>query len=175
MYSVGNHEQSKRLLIHALKLWREWGDDPRVVRTLRYLSDVNRMLNLYEEGVEQAKEASEMFEWHNDTSRREVFVLQQLYLALLWYGDRRFDAAEEAAFRAINLLSDTGNQSINFGSVNVITSSATYIGPRARPRRPSTISRRPSESRHLSTGLITCFGSTTPWRGCLIFRTRQVQ
>ena len=107
IFSVGNHEETKRLCAHALKLWRERGDELRVARTLRHLSDANRMLHLYEEGVEQAKEALEVFERHNDTSRQGKSLCD---LAYLWWGDGQFDAAEEAAFRAIDLLSDAGNQ-----------------------------------------------------------------
>src|SRR5882762_2386294 len=40
----------KRILNHALKLWREQGDDRRVAFTLRELSDANRVLGLCKEG-----------------------------------------------------------------------------------------------------------------------------
>ena len=106
IFSVGNHEERKRLCVHALKLWRERGDDLRVARTLRHLSDANRLLGLYEEGVEQAKEALGIFERHNDTPRQGKSLCT---LACLWCDDEQFDAAEEAAFRAIDLLLDAGN------------------------------------------------------------------
>ena len=49
--SVGNYPERKQLFIHTLEFWKEQGDDLRVVRTLRHLSDANRMLGLFEEGV----------------------------------------------------------------------------------------------------------------------------
>ena len=107
IYSIGNYEESKRLYVYALKLWRERGDDLRVARTLRHLSDANRMLGLPGEGVEQAKEALEIFARHNDTSRQGKSLC---YLAWLWCDVEQFDTAEEAGFRAIDLLSNVGNQ-----------------------------------------------------------------
>lgn len=60
--TVGNHAERKRLLTHVLRLWREWGDDRAVARTLCALSDVNRSLDLYKEGMQLVGEASEIFE-----------------------------------------------------------------------------------------------------------------
>ena len=57
--AVGNETEYKRLLIHALELWRERGDAFEVGETLRRLSDANRLLDLYDEGIQQAKEALE--------------------------------------------------------------------------------------------------------------------
>jgi len=57
----------KRLLTHALKLWKERGSDGQVAQTLRFLSGANRLMGLYEEGVRQAKEASEISERLGDT------------------------------------------------------------------------------------------------------------
>ena len=105
--SLGNYVERKRLLIHALKLWRERGDDLRAAQALRHLSDANRMLCLYEEGEQQAKEALEIYKQHNDTSRQGKALC---HLARLWYGDKQFDAAEEVALQAIDLLSDTDDQ-----------------------------------------------------------------
>ena len=53
---VGNHLESRRLLIHTLKLWRERGDEPGVAQTLRWLSDADRILGLQEEGIQWPKE-----------------------------------------------------------------------------------------------------------------------
>ena len=44
--SVGNHMESKQLLIYTLKLSRERGDDIQVAHTLRFISNANRMLGL---------------------------------------------------------------------------------------------------------------------------------
>ena len=57
--SVGNWVKYKLLLNHALKLWREQGDEPRVAKALGYLSDANRWLGFCEEGIQQ--EALEIY------------------------------------------------------------------------------------------------------------------
>ena len=59
--SVGNFEECKRLLSRSLKIWREEGDDFRVAQTLEHLSYTNRVMGLYQEGIRQAREASETF------------------------------------------------------------------------------------------------------------------
>jgi hypothetical protein len=46
--SVGDHMEEKRLLTHALKLWREQVDECWVARTLRQLAEANRILGLRE-------------------------------------------------------------------------------------------------------------------------------
>ena len=99
--SVKNRAEYKRLLSHALKLQRQRGDDLQVARTLRYLSDANRLLGLYKEGVRQANEALEIHERHDDTVEQADCLND---LAWLLYGDKQFDASEEAASRAIALL-----------------------------------------------------------------------
>ena len=106
IHTIGKSEESKRLLIHTLELWRGRGNNLRVARTLRHLSDVNRVLGLHEEEVEQAKEALEVFEQHNDTSRQGKSLHD---LAWLWYKGGQSNAAEKAALQTIDLLSDTGN------------------------------------------------------------------
>jgi hypothetical protein len=59
--------EQKRLLTHTLKLERERGNDFGVARALGSLSDANRLLGLYEEGIQQAKEALEIYERLGDT------------------------------------------------------------------------------------------------------------
>jgi len=98
---VGNHTESKRLLIYTLKLWREWGDDVEVAETLGFLSDKNRLLDLREEGIQQAKEALGIYERLDDTRGRAHALC---HLAELLYDDQQLDAAEEAASQTINLL-----------------------------------------------------------------------
>ena len=102
-----NHVEAKRLFLHTLKLWRERGDDVWVANTLGRISDENRHLNLYEEGIGQAIEALEIHRRLGDVSGQGR-VLQKL--AWLLYDGRQPDAAEEVALRAIVLLSDTGDQ-----------------------------------------------------------------
>ena len=106
--SVGNRMECKRLLVYALKLWREQEDDDEIGLTLSYLSDANRCMYLYKEGIEQAKEASEIFERLGDTTRQARCLLD---LAWLMHDDEQLDAAEEAALRAIDLLPEEGQQS----------------------------------------------------------------
>jgi len=104
---VGNSVERKRLLVHSLKLRREEGDDALVARTLRTLSGANRMLGLYEEGIQQAKEALEIYERLNDISG-QAHTLDRI--ARLLHDDKQFDAAEKVTFRAIDLLPSKGEQ-----------------------------------------------------------------
>jgi tetratricopeptide (TPR) repeat protein len=105
--SVGDQVECKRLLICALELWREQGSDDQVARTLMELSDTNRLVGLPKEGIPQAKEALGIYERLDDTGRQAECLIT---LAWLLNSDEQFDAAEEAAFHAINLLPDKGGQ-----------------------------------------------------------------
>ena len=105
--TVGNHAERKRLLTHVLRLWRERGKERAVARTLCALSDANRSLDLYKEGIQLVGEASEIFERFGN---RVGQARCSMSLARLLYADNQLDAAEEAAFRAIDLLSETGEQ-----------------------------------------------------------------
>ena len=105
--SVGNDAESKRLLSHSLRLWREWGDALEVAQTLTSLSDVNRRLGLHEEGIPQAKEAADIYEQLCDKSGQRVSLR---YLAWSFYGSNQLDAAEEAVSRALDLSSSEGDQ-----------------------------------------------------------------
>ena len=104
--SVGNHAESKRLLIQASGLWRERGDELWVADTLRHMSNSSRMVGLYKEGIAQAKEALEIYKRLNHISG-QALSLQPL--ARLLYDDDQLDAAEETALRVID-LSGEGNQ-----------------------------------------------------------------
>ena len=105
--SVGNRVESKQLLLHTLKLWRERGNNFRVAETLRFLSSSNKLLDHYEEGIRQAREALGIY-------TRLNHVLGQArtleWLARLLHSDNQLDAAEEAASRAIDLLSGKREQ-----------------------------------------------------------------
>jgi len=105
--SVGNNLKCKRLLSHALKIWRERGNDHQVAQTLERLSNANRALGLYVEGIRRAKEALEVYEQLGDTVG-QAECLMSLAWSLQEGGQP--DPAEEAAFRAIDLLPDEGNQ-----------------------------------------------------------------
>jgi tetratricopeptide (TPR) repeat protein len=101
--SVGNHLEYNRLLVHTLKLWRERRYDLRVAETLWALSYTSLRLFLREEGLLQAKESLEIFERLNNAPGQARALR---CLALLLEDDEQLDAAEEAASRSINLISD---------------------------------------------------------------------
>ena len=104
---VGNPVEQKRLLTHALELERQRGDNSRIARTLRRLSDANRFLHLYEEGIRQVQEALEIYEEMGDT------ILQTNCLddlAWLLYSDKQLDRAKDAASRAIDLAPEEGHE-----------------------------------------------------------------
>ena len=105
--SVGNRIECKRLLIHALKLWRERGNDRWTAETLGFLSYTNRRLGLRKDGVQQARESLEIFKKLNDKSAQAVSWRD---LAWSLYDDEQLGAAEEAASHALDLLLDKGNQ-----------------------------------------------------------------
>jgi len=104
---VGNFMEEKRLLALALKFRREQGDDRGVAGTLRLLSDANRQLYLFEEGIQQAEEALEIYERLSDPVAQTECLNT---LAYLLYGDGQLDAAEKVASRAIDLLPEEDNQ-----------------------------------------------------------------
>ena len=107
LYSIGNQVERKRLLLYSLKLWRGWGDNSKVADTLRDLADANRWLDLYKEGIGQAREALEIFKQLNDKSGQ---ARSWIDLGWLLHADDQLDAAEEAASQAINLFLDEGDQ-----------------------------------------------------------------
>ena len=105
--SVGNYAEYKRLLVHALELWRERGDELLVARALRYTFDANRLLGLHKEGASQVEESLEICERLNDIPGQGRSLY---YLTWSLLHDEQVDAAEEAASRAIELLSGSGEQ-----------------------------------------------------------------
>ena len=100
---VGNYPEQKHLLTRTLELERERGDDTEVAYALKRLSRVNRILNLYEEGIGRAKEALEIFERINDTAGQAQCSDD---LAWLLFDDNQLDAAETVASHAMNLVSE---------------------------------------------------------------------
>ena len=101
--AVGNNLEYKRLLIDALKLWRERGQDYEAADSLRYLSDANRWLGLREEGMQQAREAVEIYKRLNSVLGQSNAL--QL-LGRLLHENKQLAAAEKAIFQAISLLFD---------------------------------------------------------------------
>ena len=106
-YQVGNDVERKRLLIHAGNLWREQGRDDDFAATLVELADANRLLGFHKDGIEQAKEGLGVYEQLGDTVGQANCLIR---LAWLLRSDKQLDAAEEAAFRAIDLLPEEGEQ-----------------------------------------------------------------
>jgi len=105
--SVGNRAERKRLLDHILKLWRERGDNFRVAQTLRLLADENRHLGHYTEGIQQVKEALEIYKQLGHTAGQRHSLNG---LAWLLCQDNQLDAAEEAASHVADLLPDQDNK-----------------------------------------------------------------
>jgi tetratricopeptide (TPR) repeat protein len=98
---VGNYPERKRLLAHALELRRGLGDRFGVAYTLQLLSCVNGDLDLYEEGIGQAKEALEIFKQIGDIGWQMQCSND---LASLLLETNQLDAAEDVASRAITLV-----------------------------------------------------------------------
>ena len=105
--SVGNFPEQKRLLIHALALWREQGNDHWVAATLRFLSYVNRKLGLLKEGIPQAEEALEICKQLKDTGEQAMCLKE---LAFLLLKDDQLDAAEDTTFQIIDILPEKGEE-----------------------------------------------------------------
>jgi tetratricopeptide (TPR) repeat protein len=104
---AGNNGERKRLLIRTLELERQRGDEYQVAQALSWLADANRLLDLYEEGIQQANEALEIYERAGNTIE-QAYCLNNL--AWLLYRDKQLDAAENAASRAIDLVSGKGEE-----------------------------------------------------------------
>ena len=98
--AVGNQVEQKRMLVQALRLWRERGKDDAAAETLIDLSRANRALGLYKEGIQQAKEASHIL---GQLGKTDAQALCLTTLASLLREDEQLDAAEEAATQAIDL------------------------------------------------------------------------
>jgi len=106
---VGNNMEYKQLLTCTLKLYQGQGNHSLVAQTLRFIASANRILGLPREGIQQAREALEIYKQSNDISG-QGHTWQEL--AWLLYEDNQLDAAEEAASNAIDLLSDPSDQFI---------------------------------------------------------------
>ena len=105
--SLGNYAEQKRLLSHVLQLRRKQGNGHLVAQALIRLSNANRMLQLYKEGIRQAEEAMRIYEGLNDIARQAESSNR---LAWLLYDDKKLNAAEEAVIRAIDFLPKKGEE-----------------------------------------------------------------
>ena len=103
---VRNYTQQKQLLSHTLEFERRSENAPRVGQILIQIAGVNRLLGLHEEGIRQAEEALEIYE------RRGVEWQAQSLIQLAWlfFDTEQLDAAENAASRAINLVTEKGQE-----------------------------------------------------------------
>jgi tetratricopeptide (TPR) repeat protein len=104
---IGNHVESKQLLIHTLELWREQGNDLWVAETLWNIARPNRMLGLNKEATQQLKEAFEIYERLNNVSG-QARSLSHLAHSLRDGG--QLDAAEVAAVQVIDRFSGKGEE-----------------------------------------------------------------
>ena len=105
--SLGNYPERKRILSQVLTVERERGNDVGIAPTLQRLSDANRMLELFEEGIQQAMEAFKIYEQLGNTVGQAGCLGG---LAQLLWEDEKLDAAEEAVTRAIDLLPEKGEE-----------------------------------------------------------------
>jgi len=104
---VGSYAECKRLLTHALGLSRGRGDDYMLALILGDLSTVHSRMGLLKEGIQQAKEASEIYGRLGKPVEQANFLV---FLIPLCLKDNQLDVAEEAASHAINLISEKGEQ-----------------------------------------------------------------
>ena len=102
-HSIGNFTEEKRLLTHTLKIWRGRGSKHKVAETLRFLSGAHRRLHLYKEGIQDVKEASELYDQLGNVGG-QMQTLEQL--ARLLQGDGQLEAAETATTKLFAILPD---------------------------------------------------------------------
>jgi tetratricopeptide (TPR) repeat protein len=104
---VGNHAERKRILVHTLALFRERGDDAFIALTSRNLSDANRWSGLHQEGIQQAREALEIYERLGDVMGQARCSNE---LARLLWADNQLDTARDTASRTIDLIPAKGDE-----------------------------------------------------------------
>ena len=116
-HSIGNHVEKKRHLDNALKLARKQGGGYWAARVLRELADASRNLGLHGEGIQQVREALEIY-------RRLGLAVDQArcleYLARLLLEDKQLDAAKDAASQAVSLLPEKGEEYLTCESVRLL-------------------------------------------------------
>ena len=104
---IGNEAEKERLMSHALELERQGRNDAQIAAILRGLSDANRVLHLRGKGIRQAEEALGISERIGDTIG-QARCLKDLAHVLL--DDEQPDAATNAASRAIDLITEEGQE-----------------------------------------------------------------
>ena len=98
--SIGNYAEARRLLCHALELYRGRGNDYRIASTLWVLARSNFPRDHCEEGIRQAEEAMTIFQRIGNT---EWVVHCHSLLSTLFRRVNRLDDAEKCANQAIAL------------------------------------------------------------------------
>ena len=127
--SIGNRTEEKRLFIHTLSLWRAGWNYFQVARTLWHLSEVNRKLGLYKEGIQQAEEVLGIAKRFRHTEG-QVHCLR--LLAWLLLEDGQLDAAESAALRMIDLLPEKGQEFLLCQSHTTLANIRLRIGKKVK-------------------------------------------
>ena len=105
--SVGNRVERKRLLTHALELWREQGNELQVAQTLYQLSDANQHMGLPGEGIQMMKEALEIYGRLGDTTGQARCLLN---LTSLLRSEEQVGVAREVTSAAIDFFSEEHEQ-----------------------------------------------------------------
>ena len=100
-HKIGNYGEVQRLLRRALKLYRERGDDAKAAFTLLLLSPTSSWLGLYEEGIQQAREAMAIYQRLGNMER---IVACHVWLSSLFRRADRLGDADECETRAIGLI-----------------------------------------------------------------------
>ena len=126
---VGNRTEEKQLLVRTLALGRERGDDVRVAETLQSLSDVNRNLGHYREGIQQAEEAFEIFEQLGDMKEQAGCLGNLAWLLLC---DDQLDAAEDTTLRRTKLLPEKGQEYQLCGSHRILGTIYRFKGEKEK-------------------------------------------
>jgi len=99
LYSFGAFSETKQILIRALRLWREQGNELQIARTLGLLAITNKRLGLGDEGISQVEEGLEIYERLGNIQEQVRSLLRSAGL----HKATQPDAAEEAASRALSL------------------------------------------------------------------------
>ena len=128
-YSIGSYAESKRVLTHTLKLWRERGNDRQAALTLGFLGKANRLLGLPKEGIFLVKEGLKACGHLRDTREyADTFVS----LAYSLIADNQLDAAEETASQVIHFSQDKDEQYLVCCSHHVLGCVNDYRGHKGK-------------------------------------------
>ena len=111
--SIGDYTERASLLNHGLKIEQDRGDEYEVAHSLQSLSWNNLFQRRYEEGIDNARKAMEIFERLGQTMNYAACLNT---LAHLLQRDGQVDAAEEATLEIITLVPEEGGEALLYGS-----------------------------------------------------------